>query len=171
MSNYQLYIETTDKVHNLVLSPLEHKYLNVQYIKIVLVYLSLMLLSTFILLIDEFDYRYTPVLCMECIFGVALCFNLIIVPKAYRFKGYAIREYDITYRSGIVFPSIVTVPFCKIQQVSIRQNPITRLFGLYAVDLVNGAQNLDSIRIPGLTEENAHRIKTLVIERTHHETK
>ncbi len=171
MSNLQLHLENTDRVDDLVFSPLEQKYLKVQYVATVLIYLALMMLVACILFIEGFTYRYVTTVCGECILFGLFMFNLAILPKAYRFKGYAIREHDITYRSGILFPSVITVPFCKIQQVSVRQNPITRMFGLYAVDLVNGAQRLDAVSIPGLTAEEAHRIKTLVIERRQNESK
>ena len=67
--------------------------------------------------------------------------------------------------------SVITIPFCKIQQVSIRQNPITRIFGLYAIDIVNGAQMLEATSIPGLTEEKANDIKALIIESIRNENK
>ena len=92
-------------------------------------------------------------------------------PKAYAYKGYAVREHDITYRSGIVFPKTVTIPFCKVQQVSVRQNPVSRMFGLYAVDVVSGAQMLAETVIPGLTREKAEEIKSLLIERTRNENR
>ena len=104
-------------------------------------------------------------------FACSIRCNLLILPKAYNYKGFVIREHDITFRSGIIFPSVITVPFCKIQQVSVCQNPVTRLFGLYSVDLVNGAQLLATIRIPGLTEERADKVKALVIESIKNENK
>lgn len=55
--------------------------------------------------------------------------------------------------------------------MSVCQNPVTRLFGLYSVDLVNGAQLLATIRIPGLTEERADKVKALVIESIKNENK
>ena len=101
--------------------------------------------------------------------GGAACSG--ILPKAYAYKGYAVREHDITYRSGIVFPKTVTIPFCKVQQVSVRQNPVSRMFGLYAVDVVSGAQTLAETVIPGLTREKAEEIKSLLIERTRNENR
>ena len=136
-----------------------------------LIWLGLMLLPLFLLLTDEFDGRNLIVICAEAVLLAAGLVNLSILPKAYAYKGYAVREHDITYRSGIVFPKTVTIPFCKIQQVSIRQNPVSRMFGLYAVDIVNGAQMLAETVIPGLTREKAEEIKSLLIERTGNESK
>ena len=104
------------------------------------------------------------VICVEAVLAVAALFNLLIMPRACAYKGFAVREHDITYRSGVIFPSVTTIPFCKIQQVSVRQNPVSRLFGLYAVDIVNGAQMQAETVIPGLTREKAEEMKSLLIE-------
>lgn len=74
-------------------------------------------------------------------------------------------------RSGLLFPSVITLPFCKIQQVSISQNPLTRMCGLYEIDIVNGAQLLSETSIPGLTEEKANEIKAFIIESIRNENK
>ena len=160
MTNRQLNFENIDKVENLNYTPLEKKYLKVQTVKTLL-----------FLLAEEFAYRVVTTIGIECVFLTAMIVNLFLLPKAYSYKGFAIREHDITYRSGIIFPSVITIPFCKIQQVSIRQNPITRIFGLYAIDIVNGAQMLEATSIPGLTEEKANDIKALIIESIRNENK
>lgn len=80
-------------------------------------------------------------------------------------QGYALRENDITYRRGIIFPKLTTIPFERIQQVSVKQNPVSKFYGLFAVEIVNGAQGLSSLTIPGLTEDTANQIKNRVIDR------
>ena len=171
MTNRQWHPDNIDPVEELSYTPLEKSYLKTQAVITALIWLGLMLLPLFLLLTDEFDGRNLIVICAEAVLLAAGLVNLSILPKAYAYKGYAVREHDITYRSGIVFPKTVTIPFCKIQQVSIRQNPVSRMFGLYAVDIVNGAQMLAETVIPGLTREKAEEIKSLLIERTGNESK
>lgn len=171
MTNRQLNFENIDKVENLNYTPLEKKYLKVQTVKTILVYIIFMGLTLLFLLAEEFAYRVVTTIGIECVFLTAMIVNLFLLPKAYSYKGFAIREHDITYRSGIIFPKTVTIPFCKVQQVSVRQTPVTRMFGLYAVDIVNGAQFLAETTIPGLTKEKADGIKALLIERIDNESK
>lgn len=162
-------MEHVDYVENLNFNPLEHKYLRVQLLKTALIYGGLMLAALGVLLFDEFAYRYILLLALEGGLGLIGGVNMLLIPNAFHYKGFAIREHDITYRSGILFPSVVTIPFCKIQQVSVCQNPLSRFYGLYSVDLVNGAQMLSSTTIPGLTEERAQQVKALVISNIRHE--
>ena len=91
--------------------------------------------------------------------------NLIIANKAWKFKGYALRDNDITYRSGLVFAKTTTIPYNRLQQVSVKQNPVSKLFSMYSVEVFNGAQGMASLTIPGLTEERANQIKDILIQK------
>lgn len=171
MTNKQLISADIDRVENLSYTPLEKAYLKVLMVKTIFSYLLLMGLALFLLLAENFSGRYTAIVCIEGVLLVAFIINLFLLPKAFAKKGFAIREHDITYRSGLLFPSVITLPFCKIQQVSISQNPLTRMCGLYEIDIVNGAQLLSETGIPGLTEEKANEIKAFIIESIRNENK
>lgn len=171
MTNRQLDMENIDRVDNLVYTPLERRYLQARIVGTVLAYAGLMVLPLFILLADDLKGRGTILACTESLLAVIAAVNLMLIPKACAFMGFALREHDITWRSGIIFPSVTTIPFCKIQQVSIRQNPVSRLFGLYSVHIVNGAQMMADTVIPGLAREKADEVKELLIERAKYESR
>ena len=170
MTNRQLDMENIDRVDNLVYTPLEKRYLKARIAGTVLAYAGLMVLPLFILLADDLKGRGTILACTESLLAVIAAVNLMLIPKACAFMGFALREHDITWRSGIIFPSVTTIPFCKIQQVSIRQNPVSRLFG-YSVHIVNGAQMMADTVIPGLAREKADEVKELLIERAKYESR
>lgn len=161
MGNQQIEVGKTDRIEELHYEPVSSKYRSVQITSTIIVFFLMAAFALFLLLVD------IPWLCItvEAIIVVSFIINLIILRKAYQFKGYALREHDITYRSGVIFPKITTVPFSRIQQVSISQNPVTKYFGLYAVDVVNGAQGLSSVAIPGLSKEKADGIKSVITQR------
>ncbi len=170
-TNKQLYFDNIDKIENLSYSKIENKYLRVLQINTILAYIFLMSTALLLSLIEEPKLKGIALIGAESILFISFIFNIFLLRSAHIFKGYAIREHDITYRSGIIFTTFVTIPFCKIQQVSIRQNPITRIFGLYSIDIVNGAQGLNRTTIPGLTEERANEIKAIITERIANENK
>lgn len=158
MSNHQIETKTSDRIEELIFEPVSPKYRSVQIASAVILYMMLSLLALLLLLTDIIWWCVAA----ETVIVLVCIINLIILRKAYLFKGYALREHDITYRSGVVFPKITTVPFSRIQQVSIRQNPVSKYFGLCALDVVNGAQDLSSLSIHGLTNEKADAIKNVI---------
>ncbi|MDE7408695.1 MAG: PH domain-containing protein [Muribaculaceae bacterium] len=164
MTNNQIMMEELTEdfkpIDELDYSPVESRYRNVQMILTALGYLLLGAAALFFLLLDNCVWCIAA----ECIIFVAFAANMFILRKAWEFKGYALREHDITYRSGIVFPKTTTIPYSRLQQVSVKQNPVSKIFGLYAVEIVNGAQGMASLTIPGLSEEKANQIKNISIE-------
>lgn len=165
MINRQIWPDDVQPVEDLEFQPVEPIYTRVLTARIILSYIIFMGLA-FIILAFEESYRWWILLGVETILVIALVINLVLVHKIYDFKGYALRDKDISYRSGIFFTSVKTVPFSKIQQVSVRTNPIARMFGLSYLDIVNGSQSsVNQITIPGLTSDDAERIKALLINK------
>lgn len=161
MTNLKLDPEMITPISEINFEHLDEKYKRVQVIGIALSYLFLMGLSLFLLLTDNIWWCIS----FEIALAIALAINLSIISRAYQIKGYALREQDITYRSGLFFTKTITIPFSRIQQVTIKQNPISKICQLYAVEIVNGAQGFLSLNIPGLTESTAKQIKNLLTDK------
>ena len=81
MTNRQLNFDNIDKVENLIYTPLEKKYLKVQIVKTVLVYIIFMGLTLLLLLADEFACRVTTTIGIECVFLIAMIVNLFLLPR------------------------------------------------------------------------------------------
>ncbi len=165
MPNKQLTLEDITPIGQLNYDGVDPRYRSVQIILTTLLYILFAALALLLLLLDDSLWCILA----ESIIVVAMAINLFIVRKAWDFKGYALRENDITYRSGVVFPTVTTIPFCKMQQVSVKQDPVSKIFNLYAVEVVNGAQAISSLTIPGLTKEKANQIKSVVIDKLRYE--
>lgn len=165
MINRQIWPEDVQPVEDLEFQPVQPTYTRVLTVRIVLCYIIFMALG-FIILAFEESYRWWILLGVEATLITALAINLVLTHKIYVVKGYALRHKDISYRSGIFFTSVKTVPFSKIQQVSVRTNPIARMLGLRYLDIVNGSQSsVNQITIPGLASDDAERIKALLINK------
>lgn len=161
MSNRQIDTGITDPIEGLRYEPVSPKYRSVQVVGAAIAYALLAVIALLLLLADNFWWCVAA----ESVIAVSFIVNLAVLRKAYLSKGYALREHDITCRSGVIFPKITTVPFSRIQQVGISQNPVSKFFGLCALDVVNGAQGLSSIAVRGLTKEKADVIRNVITQR------
>ena len=90
MTNRQLILEDIDKVENLTFVPLEKDYLKVQFVSTVLAWLGLMLLPLFLLFWEEPGVRNIVLISVEAILAAAAAVNLLILPKAFAHKGFAV---------------------------------------------------------------------------------
>lgn len=79
-------------------------------------------------------------------------------------KGYAIRQKDIIYKKGLVWRSVTTIPFNRVQHCDIKQGLIERQFGLSSLNIYTaGGQNSD-LTIPGLLFEKAENYKAFILK-------
>lgn len=98
--------------------------------------------------------------------GVAVIVVIAIIGVVQRLEvahmGYLVRTHDLSFRSGLVTRSVATVPFARVQHVSIGRGPLDRRFGLASLQLrTAGGQ----VAITGLRNDVAERLKQLVSDR------
>lgn len=83
---------------------------------------------------------------------------LWIIPRQVRAFGYAEREDDLLVRRGVMFRSIVVVPYGRMQFTDVSSGPLQRKYGLATVQLHTASASTDAT-ISGLLEPEAARLK------------
>jgi membrane protein YdbS with pleckstrin-like domain len=96
--------------------------------------------------------------------GITFVFSSVLLIKFIGFKKrkYAIRDKDISYKCGIFFKSLTTVPFNRIQHIEIDEGPISRFFGLSSLNVFTAGDSSDDLEISGLLQEDALKIKEFI---------
>lgn len=94
-------------------------------------------------------------------------FYLLLVENGFRQMAYAVREHDILYRSGWLFRTLRACPFNRVQNCSVRSGPLERQASLATLVLYTaGAEGAD-LRIPGLPQEEAERLRQFILSKIH----
>lgn len=104
--------------------------------------------------------------------GVGLAAVVIGTLSSYlgwRRLTYTIGETDIRVESGILSRAARSVPFERIQDVSLEAKPLPRLFGLVAVKFETGAGGGDDLALAYLAAAEGERLRQLVRERREQE--
>jgi uncharacterized protein len=96
-----------------------------------------------------------PVLVAELVISAI---EWAVLRGRYRSWGYLEREDDLIVRRGLLFRQVTVVPYGRMQLIDVSAGPIDRLFGLATVQLHTAAATTDA-RIPGLTQEEAERLR------------
>ncbi len=78
---------------------------------------------------------------------------------------YVVAENDIRVESGILSRAARSVPYERIQDVSLEAKPLPRLFGLVSVKFETGAGGADDLALDYLTRAEGERLRELVRER------
>ncbi len=82
----------------------------------------------------------------------------VVIGRAFRSWGYAEREDDLFITHGVLFRSLVTVPYGRMQLIDVHSGPLERAFGLATVQLITASASTDAT-IPGLAPAEAARLR------------
>jgi membrane protein YdbS with pleckstrin-like domain len=92
---------------------------------------------------------------------VAVRFGLI--ERTYQSWGYVEREDDLYITHGVLFRTLVAVPYGRMQLVEVASGPLERSFGLATVTLKTASPETNAA-IPGLAPEEAARLRDRLTE-------
>lgn len=91
---------------------------------------------------------------------------LVVFTKlSFQKKGYAFRDHDAIFKSGVISETTTIIPFNRVQHVVIHQGFISRKLGLASVELFTAGGSSSDIEIPGLLLVDAQIIKNLVSQK------
>ncbi len=145
-----------------ILSPVAASYLPYAVLTTAFWWLLLIVVSLTVPYLPRigFDPGWWPPL----VLGLAgIWFVLIAVLDARR-RGWAVREHDLIYRSGVIWRKTVILPFARIQHVETASGPIERLFGLRRVKCFTAGGISADLSILGLDVDSARRVRQYLLE-------
>ncbi|MBO0812992.1 MAG: PH domain-containing protein [Microlunatus sp.] len=94
---------------------------------------------------------------------VLLIVRWIVVGRNWKSWGYLEREEDLYITHGVLFRTMITVPYGRMQLVEVRSTPLQRAYGLATVQLVTASASTDAA-IPGLLPDEAARLRDRLSE-------
>lgn len=163
----------TDSFQNIAVTTLpditEIKFINIDknYKKVILISFLLIFtpLLTGLFLLDQFVFPEEIKENMVFIYSgfvVLFIYGLLHLLLGLPKRKYALREKDISYKSGLFVKKTTTVPFSRIQHVETDEKPISRLFGLASLSVYTAGDSSDDLEINGITIETALQIKEFI---------
>ena len=87
--------------------------------------------------------------------------QVVSVPR----MGFAVRERDIVFRSGVFWRSVTAIPFNRIQHVEKSSTPLDRRFDLAALQLFTAGGTGGDLRIRGLSAPLAEKLRGFILDK------
>lgn len=158
-------VNTTDypSISDINFLPVEASYVKAN---ILITIISTVVLSLVALIVQYFTQDLANTIAFHASY-VILSIGLISALWGYysdRKKAYALRELDVSYRSGLIFRKTITQPILRIQHVEITRGPIERKLGLATLLLFSAGGALHTFAIPGLPDERAEQLKQYILD-------
>jgi uncharacterized protein len=145
------------------LTPLNFKYKSVVLINSSIVVLIL-IIGFFALFIEKKDeFSSKTIVILSVIAFVLSCLIYFFSLLGFRKKGFAFRNHDVIFRSGIIATNTMVIPYNRVQHVALHEGLVSRYFGLAKVEIFTAGGNSSDIEIPGIAKEEAENIKQLLM--------
>lgn len=147
-------------------NPLEKKLLLLKHITTAIM---LLILATAFSLIAYFNYDDLPALLLIVVPVIILVFILLrffVVMKAFPKKGYLLREKDISYRRGLIFYKLTSIPFNRIQHVEVSQSFLEKMLHISSIKVFTAGGSVSDLSIPGLLPNTAHQLEAFLLKKT-----
>lgn len=96
---------------------------------------------------------------------IAFAISILFSNLSFKYRGFAFREHDAIYKSGVISQTTTIVPYKRIQHVALHQGLFSRYFGLASLELFTAGGSSTDLEINGLTLEEAQRYKIWIIQK------
>lgn len=169
-TNEPILIENIPDFEQPALKPLDKGYLTIMYISNLL---QLVLPIAWIVLIPMF-FPEIPSFWSKMGLILILAFILVqflIIRWSFGVKGYAIREKDIIYQTGLFFRSKTIIPFARVQHGEITRSLLSRAFGLSTLNVYTAGGSSSDLSIPGIRAEEAEKLCAFILQKVNQEMK
>jgi len=164
-SNNPIEIDQLPKFEEVQLKGLHPKYVNVLLFNFLLLFILIIggFSTLFYFKKDAFSNSTWILILVGVLVFLA---GLIVFTKlSFNKKGYAFREHDTIYKSGLISETTTIIPFNRVQHVALHQGFISRKLGLASIELFTAGGSSSDLEIPGLLLADAQIIKNLVSQK------
>jgi len=161
-TNDTLDIGNLPKYEETPLNAVSKKYWKVVVLNLMI---FLLLLATGLLAVLYFSAASRPYIYVMALGYIVLAIVLYLLYKTdIGRRGYAIREKDILYRSGIIAISTTIIPFSRIQHIALDEGMFSRIYGLGQLRIFTAGGSSGSLHIPGIEIEQARQIREILMK-------
>jgi uncharacterized protein len=103
------------------------------------------------------------ILFISILFVLVAVITFFLIRIGFRKKGFAFRNHDVIYRSGVISTNTMVIPYNRIQHVALHEGFIARFFDLATVEIFTAGGNSSDLEIHGIEKSQAEDIKQLLM--------
>lgn len=161
-TNVQVDLGTIPTVQEIKYTPLATNYPLLSAIQTAIFWLIPLIPLVIISIFKEDAEIPLPIFFIPPLFSILGAFVSYVSAKA---RGYSVREKDVIYKQGLLWKKQTCVSFKRIQHIDISHGPIERHFGLTSIKFFTAGGAMADLKISGLENENAEKLRTYILEK------
>jgi membrane protein YdbS with pleckstrin-like domain len=160
-TNKPIDISALPRYETVKLNALQPKYWNVILFNISATFLIIgVVLAVIIYFVEEI---HSLAWLFGLVYVLFLGFTFLLSNISFKKRGFAFREHDVIYRSGILATNTMIIPYNRVQHVALHEGFVSRYFDLAKVEIFTAGGDSSDVSIPGIKKEQAEDIKQLLM--------
>jgi hypothetical protein len=161
-TNETINISTLPKFEDTKLEPLQKDYFKVMLIQFGIVF-GILLIGIIVLYFISIEALIKDKIIYFVIGWLILgVLSFLYLKISFAKKGFALREHDVIFKSGVISETTTIVTNNRVQHVALHQGMLSRYFGLASIELFTAGGSTSDLKIKGLLLEDAKKIKESV---------
>lgn len=161
-TNQTINISTLPKFEDTKLEPLQKDYFKVMLIQFGIVFGILLIGIIALYFISIEDLIKDKIIYFVIGWLVLFVLSFLYLKISFAKKGFALREHDVIFKSGVISETTTIVTNNRVQHVALHQGMLSRYFGLASIELFTAGGSTSDLKINGLLFEDAKKIKESV---------
>ena len=160
--NNTINISTLPKFEETPLKPLEKNYFKVMLIRFGIVFGILLIGIIALYFVSVEESIQDKIIYFIAGWLILLILSFFYLKISFAKKGFALREHDVIFKSGVISETTTIVTNNRVQHVALHQGMLSRIFGLASIELFTAGGSSSDLKINGLLLEDAKKIKESV---------
>ncbi|WP_338375565.1 PH domain-containing protein [uncultured Flavobacterium sp.] len=160
--NQTIDISTLPKFEETALNSLQKSYFKVMLIQFGIVYGILLIGIIALYFISIKELIQDKIIYFAIGWLVLVVLNFLFLRISFAKKGFALREHDVIFKSGVISETTTIVTNNRVQHVALHQGMLSRIFGLASIELFTAGGSSSDLKINGLLLNDAKKIKESV---------
>ena len=167
--NSSIDVKNLPAIEKASLHAVHSSYKKILQVEWLIATIVLSLIAAAVILINpSFRHSYGWLIILSLLVLVCSSYYFAI-QKSFPFLAYAVRERDVVHQKGWLVRRVKTCPFNRIQNCSVQSGPLERRYGLASLIVYTAGTNGADMRISGLVQEEADRLRYFILSSIHNE--
>ena len=161
-TNQTIDISTLPKFEETSLNPLQKDYFKVMLIRFGILFVLLLIGIIALYMVSIEELIKDKIIYFFIGWLVLLVLSFLYLKISFAKKGFALREHDVIFKSGVISETTTIVTNNRVQHVALHQGMLSRYFGLASIELFTAGGSASDLKINGLLLEDAKKVKESV---------
>ena len=161
-NNNTIDISTLPKFEETSLNPLQKDYFKVMLIRFGILFVLLLIGIITLYMVSIEELIKDKIIYFFIGWLILLILSFLYLKVSFDKKGFALREHDVIFKSGVISETTTIVTNNRVQHVALHQGMLSRYFGLASIELFTAGGSASDLKINGLLLEDAKKVKESV---------